>query len=231
MSSVPLAPRWGISDAPGGRPTALVRHDEPALRMLVRATLDQADYTVAEACDGDEGRRAHAGEHPYLILLAPHDARPKRERRPVRLRAAPGHCGAARDHAHGARTGLRPPGHEPRRRRPPPSPSRSARSGSPPWSRKPSARERHPRQAAHQRQRSPHAAVRPDLRWHALRDQRSAQCRVGAAPLRAGHRRLDGAMQALVLSLQTSSRFGDHPRECDSSGGGRATSTAFPRRW
>jgi two-component system phosphate regulon response regulator PhoB len=51
------------------RPTVLVCDDEPVLRMLVRAALDQRDYTVLEAGDGDEALlRTHA-EHPDLILL------------------------------------------------------------------------------------------------------------------------------------------------------------------
>jgi CheY-like chemotaxis protein len=47
----------------------LVCDDEPVLRMLVRATLDQGDYTVVEACDGDEALELTRAEHPDLILL------------------------------------------------------------------------------------------------------------------------------------------------------------------
>jgi two-component system phosphate regulon response regulator PhoB len=47
----------------------LVCDDEPVLRMLVRATLDHADYTVVEACDGDEALELTRAEHPDLILL------------------------------------------------------------------------------------------------------------------------------------------------------------------
>ncbi len=54
---------------PGGRPTVLVCDDEPVLRMLVRATLDHGDYTVVEACDGDEALALTRAEHPDLILL------------------------------------------------------------------------------------------------------------------------------------------------------------------
>ena len=54
---------------PGARPTVLVCDDEPVLRMLVRATLDHGDYTVVEACDGDEALALTRAEHPDLILL------------------------------------------------------------------------------------------------------------------------------------------------------------------
>ena len=51
------------------RPTVLVCDDEPVLRMLVRATLDQGDYTVVEACDGDEALARSRSDEPDLILL------------------------------------------------------------------------------------------------------------------------------------------------------------------
>jgi two-component system phosphate regulon response regulator PhoB len=51
------------------RPTVLVCDDEPVLRMLVRATLDQGNYTVVEACDGDEALARTRSERPDLILL------------------------------------------------------------------------------------------------------------------------------------------------------------------
>ena len=51
------------------RPTVLVCDDEPVLRMLVRATLDQGNYTVVEACDGDEAIARTRSDHPDLILL------------------------------------------------------------------------------------------------------------------------------------------------------------------
>jgi len=54
---------------PGARPTVLVCDDGPVLRMLVRATLDHGDYTVVEACDGDEALELTRAEHPDLILL------------------------------------------------------------------------------------------------------------------------------------------------------------------
>ena len=37
--------------------------------MLVRATLDQGDYTVVEACDGDEALALSLSDDPDLILL------------------------------------------------------------------------------------------------------------------------------------------------------------------
>ena len=51
------------------RPIVLVCDDEPVLRMLVRATLEQGDYTVVEASDGDEALARTRAEHPDLILL------------------------------------------------------------------------------------------------------------------------------------------------------------------
>ncbi|MDX6541364.1 MAG: two-component system, OmpR family, phosphate regulon response regulator PhoB [Gaiellales bacterium] len=54
---------------PSARPTVLVCDDEPVLRMLVRATLDQGNYTVVEACDGDEALARTRSEQPDLILL------------------------------------------------------------------------------------------------------------------------------------------------------------------
>jgi CheY-like chemotaxis protein len=56
-------------DAASARPTVLVCDDEPVLRMLVRATLDRGNYTVVEACDGDEAIARTHSEHPDLILL------------------------------------------------------------------------------------------------------------------------------------------------------------------
>jgi CheY-like chemotaxis protein len=54
---------------PAGRPTVLVCDDEPVLRMLVRATLDHGDYTIVEACDGDEALAQTRSHRPDLILL------------------------------------------------------------------------------------------------------------------------------------------------------------------
>jgi CheY-like chemotaxis protein len=54
---------------PGARPTILVCDDEPVLRMLVRATLDQGNYTVVEASDGDDALARTRSERPDLILL------------------------------------------------------------------------------------------------------------------------------------------------------------------
>ena len=53
----------------GARPTVLVCDDEPVLRMLVRATLDKGNYTVVEACDGDEALARTRSDRPDLILL------------------------------------------------------------------------------------------------------------------------------------------------------------------
>ena len=54
---------------PQPRPKVLVCDDEPVLRMLVRATLEQGDYAVVEARDGDEAVELARHEHPDLILL------------------------------------------------------------------------------------------------------------------------------------------------------------------
>jgi two-component system alkaline phosphatase synthesis response regulator PhoP len=59
----------GLPTPPRTRPTVLVCDDEPVLRMLVRATLDQGNYTVVEACDGDEALELTRAERPDLILL------------------------------------------------------------------------------------------------------------------------------------------------------------------
>src|ERR1700712_4780428 len=56
-------------NSPSTRPTVLVCDDEPVLRMLVRATLDRGNYTVVEACDGDEAIARTRSDHPDLILL------------------------------------------------------------------------------------------------------------------------------------------------------------------
>ena len=127
---------------PRARPTVLVCDDEPVLRMLVRATLDQGNYTVVEACDGDEALARTRSDHPDLILLDM--MMPGRSGSDVlrELRRGSGHGRDARDHADRARTGLRPRGDESRRRRTTTSRSRSARSGSPPWSKRCWARER-----------------------------------------------------------------------------------------
>jgi DNA-binding response OmpR family regulator len=47
----------------------LVCDDEPVLRMLVRAALDQASYRVVEAGDGDEALACTRSEHPDVIVL------------------------------------------------------------------------------------------------------------------------------------------------------------------
>jgi CheY-like chemotaxis protein len=59
-----------MGDVPHSRPTVLVCDDEPVLRMLVRATLEQGgDYTVVEARDGDKAIERTRSERPDLILL------------------------------------------------------------------------------------------------------------------------------------------------------------------
>ena len=51
------------------RPMVLVCDDEPVLRMLVRGTLEQGDYRVVEAADGDEALLRTHECRPDLILL------------------------------------------------------------------------------------------------------------------------------------------------------------------
>ena len=58
-----------MGEAGTTRPTVLVCDDEPVLRMLVRAALDNGRYTVVEACDGDEALARPRSARPDLILL------------------------------------------------------------------------------------------------------------------------------------------------------------------
>ncbi len=58
-----------MGEAGTTRPTVLVCDDEPVLRMLVRAALDNGRYTVVEACDGDEALARTRSARPDLILL------------------------------------------------------------------------------------------------------------------------------------------------------------------
>jgi CheY-like chemotaxis protein len=51
------------------RPTVLVCDDEPVLRMLVRATLDDGRYTILEACDGEQALERVRSDRPDVILL------------------------------------------------------------------------------------------------------------------------------------------------------------------
>jgi signal transduction histidine kinase len=51
------------------RPTVLVCNSEPAIRMLLRATLDARNYRVAEACDADEALARVRSDPPDLIVL------------------------------------------------------------------------------------------------------------------------------------------------------------------
>ena len=80
---------------PAARPTVLVCDDEPVLRMLVRATLDHGDYTVVEACDGDEALARTRSHRRDLILLDM--MMPGRSGSDV-LRAAPSNGGFAGAH-------------------------------------------------------------------------------------------------------------------------------------
>jgi two-component system alkaline phosphatase synthesis response regulator PhoP len=50
-------------------PTILVVDDEPAIRVLVRATLEPAGYRVVDAADGESALRAARTQRPHLVLL------------------------------------------------------------------------------------------------------------------------------------------------------------------
>lgn len=50
-------------------PAVLVVDDEPAIRALIRATLERAGYGVLEAADGAQALRLAAGQRPALVLL------------------------------------------------------------------------------------------------------------------------------------------------------------------
>ena len=58
-----------MTTGPRTRPTVLVCDDEPVLRMLVRATLDDGRYTIVEACDGEQALERVRADHPDVILL------------------------------------------------------------------------------------------------------------------------------------------------------------------
>ena len=49
--------------------TILVYDDEAALRMLVRAALEESDYSIVEAADGDESLELARRFRPDLIVL------------------------------------------------------------------------------------------------------------------------------------------------------------------
>ena len=114
-----LAVRADGPGMPSGRttrPTVLVCDDEPVLRMLVRATLDDGPHRIVEACDGEQALERVRSDSPDVILLDIYDAGPQRQRGAARAAPQPGDRRHARDHAHRARPGRRPRGDEPRRR-------------------------------------------------------------------------------------------------------------------
>lgn len=47
----------------------LIADDEPAVRALVRVTLEDDDYRIFEAADGVEALQKIRDEHPSLVLL------------------------------------------------------------------------------------------------------------------------------------------------------------------
>jgi CheY-like chemotaxis protein len=47
----------------------LIADDEPAVRALVRVTLEDDDYRILEAADGVEALQKIRDEHPSLVLL------------------------------------------------------------------------------------------------------------------------------------------------------------------
>ena len=50
-------------------PTILVVDDEPAIRLLLRLTLEEAGYRVIEAADGAAALQATRQQRPDLVLL------------------------------------------------------------------------------------------------------------------------------------------------------------------
>lgn len=50
-------------------PKILLVEDEPALAMLIRDNLEQADYEVVQAADGEQALRLYREEKPDLIVL------------------------------------------------------------------------------------------------------------------------------------------------------------------
>ena len=51
------------------RRTVIIADDEPSLRMLAHTTIGTDDYTVVEACDGDEAWSLIQKHRPSLVLL------------------------------------------------------------------------------------------------------------------------------------------------------------------
>lgn len=49
--------------------TLLLCDDEPALRLLVRATLERDDYSIVEASDGDESLDLARRHRPDIVVL------------------------------------------------------------------------------------------------------------------------------------------------------------------
>lgn len=61
----------GQSAAAAGskRPTVLIVDDEPTIRLLVRATLEEAGYRSIEAADGRDALELARSERPDAVLL------------------------------------------------------------------------------------------------------------------------------------------------------------------
>ncbi len=51
------------------KPIILIADDEPSLRLLVRATLEDEDYTIVEAPDGEVALALARQHRPSLVLL------------------------------------------------------------------------------------------------------------------------------------------------------------------
>ncbi len=58
-----------IDQGTDARTTVLVANGDPMLRMLVRASLDCAEYAIVEACSGAEALIRARDDHPDLIVL------------------------------------------------------------------------------------------------------------------------------------------------------------------
>jgi CheY-like chemotaxis protein len=69
VASAMLTETPAESTPPGGTETILLVEDETTLRVLTRATLEKAGYTVLEAADGVEGLRLWEQNQARLQLL------------------------------------------------------------------------------------------------------------------------------------------------------------------
>jgi CheY-like chemotaxis protein len=64
-------------EAPKPRPVVLIADDKQSNRELLRAILENANYTVVEAADGEEALLLASESNPHLVILDIH--MPKRD--------------------------------------------------------------------------------------------------------------------------------------------------------